>query len=110
MGISPVLEKVHRPHAAHVMHILHEPAAWGVQSDFAAVSSHPAATWSFPLLARTIIIVIDTVVVLTQHRQIRWLSMTTILVSVDVVDLAPIGGHIAIWPRTDEIFRHGQGA
>ena len=93
------------------MRILHEPAAWGVQADFAAVSAHPAAlgftrTWSFPFLARTIVI-IHTVVVLTQHRQIRWLGMPTVFMRVDVVDLASIGRHIAVRPRTDEILGHG---
>ena len=55
-----------------MVRIAHQFAAWGVQADFAAVAAHPAAlgftrTWSFPFLARTIVI-IDTVVVLTQHR------------------------------------------
>ena len=93
------------------MRILHEPAAWGVQADFAAVSAHPAAlgftrTWSFPFLARAVI-VIDTVVVLTQHREIRWFRMPAMFVSVDVVDLAPIGRHIAVRPGADEILCHG---
>ena len=84
------------------MRILHEPAAWGVQAYFAAVSAHPAAlgftrTWSFPFLARTIVI-IHTVVVLTQHRQIRRFRVPAVLVGIYVVDLAPIGGDIAVWP------------
>ena len=66
------LDQVHRPHAAHVVGVAHKFAAWGVQADFAAVSAHPAAlgftrTWSFPILPRTIVVV-DAVVVLTQHR------------------------------------------
>ena len=66
------LDQVHCSHAAQVMRILHELAAWGVQADFTAVASHPAAlgftrTRSFPFLPRTIVI-IHTVVVLTQHR------------------------------------------
>ena len=93
------------------MRILHEPAAWGVQADFAAVSAHPAAlgftrTWSFPFLARAVI-VIDTVVVLTQHRQIRRLRMPAVFVGVDVVDLASIGWYVAVRPRTDEVLGHG---
>ena len=93
------------------MRILHEPAAWGVQADFAAVSAHPAAlgftrTWSFPFLARAVI-VIDTVVVLTQHRQVRWLGVSTVFVGVDVVDLASIGRYGAVRPRTHQVFRHG---
>ena len=61
------LDEVHCPHAAHVVRVAHKLAAWGVQADFAAVAAHPAATWSFSLLARAVII-IDAVVVLTQHR------------------------------------------
>ena len=92
------------------MRILHEPAAWGVQADFAAVASHPAAlgftrTWSFPFLARAVI-VIDTVVVLTQHGQVRRFGVSTVFMGVDMVNLASIGRHIAIRPRTDEILRH----
>ena len=114
MGIALVLDEVHRPHAAHVVRIAHKLSAWGVQADFAAVASHPAAlgftrTWSFPFLARTIVVV-DAVVVLTQHRQIRWLGMPTVFVSVDVVNLASIGRYVAIGPGADEILCHGQGA
>ena len=66
------LDQVHCSHAAHVVGVAYKLPTWGVQADFAAVSAHPAAlgftrTWSFPFLARTIVI-IDTVVVLTQHR------------------------------------------
>ena len=97
------------------MRILHEPAAWGVQADFAAVSAHPAAlgftrTWSFPFLARAVIVIIHTVVVLAQHGQIRRLRMATVFMRVDMVDLASIGWYVAVRPRTDEILRHGQGA
>src|SRR5699024_10460498 len=96
------------------MRVAHKPSTWGLQADFAAVSSHPAAlgftrTWSFPFLARTIVI-IHTVVVLTQHRQIRWFGVSTMFVGVDVVDLASIGRHIAVRPRSHQVFRHGQGA
>ena len=78
MGISPVLDKVHRPHAAHVVGVAYKLSAWGVQADFAAVASYPAAiglasfrlSWS-AFVARTVrAIVIDAVVVLAQHRQI----------------------------------------
>ena len=86
--------------------VAHKFAAWGVQADFAAVSAHPAATRSFSFLARAVI-VIDTVVVLTQHREIRWFRMPAMFVSVDVVDLAPIGRHIAVRPGADEILCHG---
>ena len=63
------LDEVHCSHAAHVVRIAHQFAAWGVEAYFAAVTSHPAAAWSFSFLARAVI-VIDTVVVLTQHGQV----------------------------------------
>ena len=106
MGTAPVLNQIHCSHAAHVVGVAHKFAAWGVQADFAAVSAHPAATRSFSFLARAVI-VIDTVVVLTQHREIRWFRMPAMFVSVDVVDLAPIGRHIAVRPGADEILCHG---
>ena len=94
-----------------MVRIAHQFAAWGVQADFAAVASHPAAlgftrTWSFPFLVWTVI-VIDTVVVLTQHRQIRGLGVSAVFVSVDMVNLASIGRHIAVRPGADEILCHG---
>ena len=74
MGIALVLDEVHCSHAAHVVRVAHKLSAWGLQADFAAVTSHPAAlgftrTWSFSFLARAVI-VIDTVVVLAQHGQV----------------------------------------
>ena len=94
-----------------MVRIAHKLSAWGVQADFAAVAAHPAAlgftrTLSFPLLARTIVI-IHTVVVLAQHRQVRGFGVSTMFVCVDVVNLASIGRHIAIRPRTHQVFRHG---
>ena len=94
-----------------MVNVAHKFAAWGVQADFAAVSSHPAAlgftrTWSFSFLARAVIIV-HAVVILTQHREIRWFRMPAMLMCVDVVDLAPIGRHIAVRPGADEILCHG---
>ena len=82
-----------------------------MQADFAAVSSHPAAlgftrTWSFSFLARAVI-VIDTVVVLAQHRQVRGFGVSAVFVSVDVVHLASIGWYVAVWPGADEILGHG---
>ena len=93
------------------MRVAHKLPAWGVQADFAAVASHPAAlgftrTLSFPLLARTIVI-IHTVVVFAQHGQVRGFGVSTMFVCVDVVNLASIGRHIAVRPRTDEILGHG---
>ena len=94
-----------------MVRVAHKLPAWGVQADFTAVASHPAAlgftrTWSFPFLARTIVI-IHTVVVLTQHGQVRGFRVSTMFVGVDVVDLASIGRHIAVRPRTHQVFRHG---
>ena len=61
-------------------------------------------TWS-ALFARTV--VVDAVVVLAQHGQIRWLCMAAILVGIDVVDLAPVGRDVAGRPGANEILRHG---
>src|SRR5699024_2227019 len=100
-----LLDEVHRSHAAHLMRILHEPAARGVKANFAAISSHPAATRSFSFLARTIVI-IHTVVVLTQHRQIRRRRMPVALAGVDVANLASVSRNTAVRPRTHEILGH----
>ena len=106
-----LLDEVHRSHAAHVVRIAHKLSAWGLQADFAAVASHPAVlgftrTRSFPFLPRTIVVV-DAVVVLTQHGQIRGFGVPAVFVCVDVVDLASIGWYVAVRPRTDEILCHG---
>ena len=106
-----LLDEVHRSHAAQVMRVAHKFAAWGVQADFAAVASHSAAlgftrTRSFPFLPRTIVVV-DAVVVLAQHRQVRGFGVSAVFVCVDVVDLAFIGWYVAVWPRTDEVLCHG---
>ena len=96
-----------------MVRIAHQFAAWGVQADIAAVAAHPAAlgftrTWSFPFLARTIgVVVVDAVVVLTQHRQIRGFRVSAVFVCVDVVDLASIGRYGAVRPRAHQVFRHG---
>src|SRR5699024_4609355 len=105
------LDQVHCSHAAHVVGVAYKLPTWGVQADFAAVSAHPAAlgftrTWSFPFLARTIVI-IHTVVVLTQHRQIRGFGVSAVFVGVDVVNLASIGRYGAVRPRAHQVFRHG---
>ena len=118
MGISPVLDKVHRPHAAHVVGVAYKLSAWGVQADFAAVASHSAAirlssfrlSWSVFVALTVWGIVIDAVVVLTQHGQIRRLRMPAVFVSVDVVHLASIGWYVAVRPRTNEILGHGESA
>ena len=105
------LDEVHRSHAAHVVGVAHEFAAWGVQADFAAVAAHPAATrfsssW-FLSARRSRAVVIGAVMVFTQHRQIRRLSVSAVLMRVDMVDLAPIGRHITVRPRAHEILGHG---
>ena len=69
-----LLDEVHRPHAAHAVGVAYKLSAWGVQADFAAVASHPAAlgftrTRSFPFLPRTTVVV-DAVVVLAQHGKV----------------------------------------
>ena len=94
--------------------VAHKFAAWGVQADFAAMSSHPAAlgftrTRSLPFLPWTIVVV-DAVVVLAQHRQVRGFGVSTMFVGVDVVDLASIGRHIAVWPWAHEVLGHGESA
>ena len=119
MGIALVLDEVHRSHAAHVVCVAHMLSAWGVQADFAAVASHSAAArlpfssliFSFrcPGISR-VTVVVDAVVVLTQHRQIRRLRMPAVFVGVDVVDLASIGRYGAVWPWAHEILRHGESA
>ena len=63
------LDQVHCSHAAHVVRIAYKLPTWGVQADFAAVASHPAAAWSFSFLARAVII-IHAVVILAQHGQV----------------------------------------
>ena len=100
------LDEVHCSHAAQGVRVAHQFAAWGLQADFAAVAAHPAATWAFSLLARAVII-IDAVVVLAQHRQVRRFRVPAVVVGINVVDLASIGWYVAVWPRTDEVFRHG---
>ena len=115
MGIALVLDEVHRSHAAHVVGVAHKLSAWGVQADFAAVASHSAAiglasfrlSW-FVFVALTVWgIVIDAVVVLAQHREIRGFGVSAVFVGVDVVDLASIGWYVAVWPRAHEILGHG---
>ena len=101
-----------------MVRIAHEFAAWGLQADFAAVASHPAAiglasfrlSWSAFVVRTVWVIVIDAVVVLAQHRQVRRFRVSAVFVGVDVVDLASIGRHIAVWPWAHEILCHGESA
>ena len=113
-----LLDEVHRSHAAHVVRVAHKLSAWGVQADFAAVSAHPAAiglasfrlSWSASVALTVRVIVIDAVVILTQHRQIRRFGVSAVFVGVDVVDLASIGRDVAVWPGADEVLGHGESA
>ena len=91
--------------------VAHKFSSWGVEADFAAMSSHPAAlgftrTRSLPFLPRTIVVV-DAVVIFAQHGQVRGFGVSAVFVSVDVVDLASIGWDVAVWPGADEILCHG---
>ena len=101
-----------------MVRVAYKLAAWGVQADFAAVAADPAAiglasfrlSWS-AFVARTVrVIAIDAVVVLAQHRQVRRLRVSAVFVCVDVVDLASIGGHVAVWPWAHEVLCHGESA
>ena len=71
-----LLDEVHRSHAAQVMRVSEEFSSWGLQTDLAAVAPHPAATsfarleFAWSVLLAGIAIVVDAVVVLTQHRQV----------------------------------------
>ena len=108
------LDQVHCSHAAHVVGVAYKLPAWGVQADFAAVAAHPAPTrFSSSLFLsarRSRSVVVDTVVVLAQHGQVRGFGVSAVFVRVDMVNLASIGRHIAVWPRAHQVFRHGQGA
>ena len=97
-----------------MVRVTHKLSNWGLQADFAAMSAHPAATrfsssW-FLSARRSWAVVIDTVVVLTQHGQIRGFCMSAVFVGVDVVDLASIGWYVAVWPWAHEVLCHGQGS
>ena len=113
-----LLDEVHCSHAAHVVRVAHKLSAWGVQADFAAVASHSAAiglasfrlSWSVFVALTVRVIVIDAVVVLAQHRQVRRCRVPAVVVGIYVVDLAPIGRNIAVWPRAHEVLCHGESA
>ena len=101
-----------------MVRVAHKLSAWGVEADFAAVASHSAAiglasfrlSWSVFVALTVRVIVIDAVVVLAQHRQVRRCRVPAVVVGIYVVDLAPIGRHIAVRPRADEVLGHGQGS
>ena len=90
------------------MRVAHESSAWGNKLDLAAVSYHPSSTFLAAPCPGAV--VVDAVVIGTQRGQIRWVGLTTILVRVDMVDLAAVGWHLAVWPRTDEVFCLGQSS
>ena len=100
------------------MRVSEEFSSWGVEADFAAVASHSAAiglasfrlSWSAFVALTVRVIVIDAVVVLPQHGQIRGFCMPAVFVGVDVVDLASIGWYVAVRPWAHEVLCHGQGA
>ena len=97
------------------MRVSEEFSSWGVEADFAAVASHSAAiglasfrlSWSAFVALTVRVIVIDAVVVLTQHGQIRRFGMPAVFMSVDVVDLASIGWYVAVRPGAHEVLCHG---
>ena len=115
MGIALVLDEVHRSHAAYVVRVAHKLSAWSLQADFAAVAAHSAAiglssfrlSWSVFVALTVRGIVIDAVVVLAQHREIRGFGVSAVFVGVDVVDLASISRNIAVWPWAHEVLGHG---
>ena len=100
------------------MRVSEEFSSWGVEADFAAVASHSAAiglasfrlSWSVFVALTVRVIVIDAVVVLTQHGQIRGFCMSAVFVGVDVVDLASIGWYVAVRPGAHEVLGHGESA
>src|SRR5690625_2807244 len=110
------LDEVHRSHTAQVVRVAQKFSAWGLQTDLAAVAAHPAATrfarlgFTWSVLLTGTAIVVDAVVVLTQHRQIGRFRMPAVFVGIDMVDLAPIGRDIAVGPWADEVLGHSQGA
>ena len=109
------LDQIHCSHAAHVVGVAYKLPAWGVQADFAAVASHSAAiglasfrlSWSAFVALTVWVIVIDAVVVLAQHREVRGFGVSAVFVGVDVVHLASIGWYVAVRPRAHEILGHG---
>ena len=111
MGTAPVLNQIHCSHAAHVVGVAHKFSAWGVQADFTAVAAHPAPTrFSSSLFLsarRSWAVVVDAIVVLTQHGQVRGFRVSTMFVGVDVVDLASIGWYVAARPGAHEVLCHG---
>ena len=60
VGFEVLLDAVHGSHGAEQMRVLHESAAWGDKSDFAAVSSHSAAAFLSWFVR---VIVVDPVVI-----------------------------------------------
>src|SRR5699024_3900365 len=94
-----LVEQVHSSHGAELVCVAEESSAWGNEADLAAVALYSSAS-SF-----CGVVVVDAVVIAAQHRQIRRCGVAAVFVGVDVVYLAPIGGHVAVWPGANEVFR-----
>lgn len=88
------------------MCVAQQVSTWGNKLDLAAVANHSASALFMAHVSCAI--VVDTVVVSTQRGQVRRISLPTILMRVDVVDLASVCRYFAVRPRADEIFCHGQ--
>src|SRR5699024_124064 len=84
------------------MRVGHRISTWGDKSHFPAVALYSSASSSCR------VVVVDAVMIATQHRQIRRCGVSAIFVGIDMVYLAPLGGHAAVWPRAHEVFRSGQ--
>ena len=74
--------------------------------DLSAVSHHPPSTFLAAPCPGAV--VVDTVVIDTQRGEIRWARLPAILVRINVVYLASVCWDLAVWPRADEVFCHGQ--
>ena len=86
------------------MRVVHGSATWSDEADFAAVATNSAALGFGTSTMR--VIVVDAIVIAAQHRQVGRLGMPAVFVRVDVVHLASISRHIAIWLGADEVFGH----
>src|SRR5699024_4837463 len=97
---AQLFDDVHCSHGAHLVCIAEESSSRRNEADLAAVSLQSSAS-SF------LRVVVDAVVIATQHRQIRRVRVTAIFMGIDMVYLASISRHVTVWPRAYEIFRGG---
>jgi len=88
------------------MRVAQQFSTWGNKLDLSAVAHHPPST--FLAAPCPSAVVVDTVVISTQRGQIRRIRLTTILMRINVVDLAAICWHFAVRPRAHQVFCHGQ--